>query len=426
VYKEKWRFYPGGQTAAHVLGLLGYKGDEYGGRYGLERQYETALKRDDKAYVNFFAQIFANLKSATLAGSEENEGDVITTIEPTIQEFLETELASTSEKWSAHAVGGIIMNPATGEIVALAATPTFDPNRTDKEKKVSVFSNPLVENVYEMGSIIKPLTIAAGIDAGVITAQSTYYDPGYVFINGKKISNFDGKERGVVDMQQVLSQSLNVGVAKVASLLGNERFTDYFYKFGLNEKTNVDLPNEGRNLVDNLKSTRDLEHATASFGQGIALTPISTIRALAAIANNGVLVHPHVAKKIQYKVGFSKEMTFPVGTAVIKPETAAEVARMMTWSVDNTLVNGTLKIPNYTVAAKTGTAQVARENGGGYYEDKVLHSFVGFFPVSKPQFIIFLYMLDPKGARFGSETLSFPFMKMVNFIINYYEIPPDR
>lgn len=424
-YKEKWRFYPGGSAAASTVGILGYKGDEFAGRYGLERQYDSTLVRDDRAYVNFFAQIFANLKSVG-ADTQEREGDIVTSIEPAVQAFLDGELSSTTEKWGAEYAGGIIMDPATGEIIALGMSPTFDPNHTDKEKKVSIFSNPLVESVYEMGSIVKPLTIAAGIDAGVITAKTTYYDPGFVVINGKKISNFDGKERGIVDMQEVLSESLNVGVARVASLLGNERLTDYFYKFGLNEKTGIDLPNEGRNLVDNLKTSRDLEHATASFGQGIAMTPMSTVRALAAIANGGVLVHPHVVKEIQYKIGSSKKMEYVAELPIIKPETATEVSRMMTWSVDNVLANGTLKIPQHSVAAKTGTAQVAKEGGGGYHEDKVLHSFVGFFPTYKPRFIIFLYMNDPKGARFGSETLSFPFMNIVHFLINYYEIPPDR
>ncbi len=425
VYKERWRLYPGGSTASQTLGILGYKGDEYAGRYGLERQYEKVLSRTDGAYVNFFAEIFANLKKVTSSESQY-EGDIVTTIEPTVQNELQHEIASTTDKWNSDYTGGIIMNPKTGEVYALDVYPTFDPNNSSQEKNVAIFSNPLVENVYEMGSIIKPLTIASGIDAGVITAKSTYYDPGFVMINGKKISNFDGKDRGVVDIQEILSQSLNVGAAHVASLLGNERLTEYFYKFGLNEKTNIDLPNEGRNLVDNLKSPRDIEHATASFGQGIALTPISTVRALSVLANNGVRVDPHVVKKINYKIGYSQDVPLNPGVQVIKPETASEVARMMVYSVDNTLQNGSYKLPNYSVAVKTGTAQVAKSGGGGYSDTQILHSFVGFFPAYNPQFFIFLYTFDPKGVKYGSESLSAPFMNIVKFLINYYEIPPDR
>lgn len=424
-FKERWRFYPGGNTASHVLGILGYKGDEYAGRYGLESQYETLLERKDGAYVNFFAEMFSDIKAAA-SPSEDTEGDVVTTIEPTVETYLQTVLASTTARWSSDLTGGIIMDPKTGEIVAMETYPTFDPNNSSSQKNSNIFSNPLVENVYEMGSIIKPLTVAAGIDVGVITSRSTYYDKGYVMISGKKVSNFDGKERGVVGIQDLLSQSLNVGAAHVENLIGNKRFAEYMNSFGLGEKTGIELPNEAKDLTSNLKGNVDIDFATASFGQGIALTPVSTIRALATIANGGFLIRPHIVKRIDYKIGVSKETPIDPGKPVLKRETTEEVSRMMTYSVDNVLSAGSLKIPNYSVAAKTGTAQIAKEGGGGYYDDRFLHSFVGYFPSYNPRFIVFLYTLHPKGAQFGSETLTHPFMDIVNFLINYYEIPPDR
>ena len=425
VLKDRWRFYPGGETAAHIIGILGFKGNDYAGRYGLERQYETTLVRSEGAYVNFFAQIFSDLKN-TATQSSVSEGDVVTTIEPTVQSYLENLLASTTEKWSADMAGGIIMDPHTGEIIAMESYPTFDLNHPENEKKVAVFSDPLVEDVYEMGSIIKPLTVAAGIDAGVITAASTYYDGGFVMVNGQKIKNFDSKVRGVVTIQDLLSQSLNVGAAHVEQLLGNQLFTKYMYSFGVNQKTGIELPNEAKDITTGLESTRDIEHVTASFGQGIALTPIATIRALATVANGGTLVQPHVVKSIDYKIGLSKDTPITPGPQVIKKTTSEEVSRMMTYSVDHVLSNGSLKIANYSVAAKTGTAQIAKEGGGGYNENEFLHSFVGFFPSYNPQFIILLYMKNPKGAQFGSETLTNPFMNTVKFLINYYEVPPDR
>ena len=425
VFKDRWRFYPGGNTASHIIGIMGFKGDEYAGRYGLERYYDAELLRKDGAFVNFFAQMFSDIKTATEEDSP-SEADIVTTIEPTVQSYLQEIISLTTKKWDSDATGGIIMNPSTGEIYAMEVYPTFDLNNPQSEKKVSIFSNPLVENVYEMGSIIKPLTLSAGMDVGVITAASTYYDAGFIVLNNKKISNFDGKERGVVSMQDVLSQSLNVGAAHVQKLLGNKRFTEYMYSFGLNEKTGIDLPNEGRNLVDNLKSPRDIEHATASFGQGIALTPVSTIRALSTIANGGVLINPHIVKQINYKIGVSENKSTETYRRVIKRETSEEITRMLVHSVDKVLLGGTLQIPNYSVAAKTGTAQMAKEGGGGYYEDQFLHSFIGYFPAYNPKFIIFLYTINPKGIRYGSETLSKPFMDTVKFLINYYEVPPDR
>ncbi len=424
-YKERWRFYPGGSSAAHVIGMLGFKGDEYAGRYGLERQFEPELVRKDGAYANFFAQIFSDIKASASAGSA-SEADIVTTLEPTVQSYLENVLASTTEKWSSDTTGGIIMDPTTGEIYAMEVYPTFDPNHPEREKNVAVFSNPLVENRYEMGSIIKPLTVAAGIDAGVITAKSTYYDKGYVMINGKKVSNFDSKNRGVVGMQDVLSHSLNVGAAHVESLLGNKRFADYMKSFGVAEKTGIDLPNEGRNLASSLDSTVDIDYASASFGQGIAMTPINTIRTLSVLASGGVMVKPHIVKTLNYKLGFSKDTSAEPSARVLKKETTEEIARMLTYSVDHVLMNGTLSIKNYSVAAKTGTAQIAKDSGGGYYEDQFLHTFIGYFPSYNPRFIVFLYTKNPRGARFGSETLTSPYINIVKFLINYYEVPPDR
>lgn len=425
IYKDRWRFYPGGNTAAHVVGILGYKGDEYAGRYGLERQYDSHLQRTDGAYVNFFAQIFSDIKSVAQK-SEDTEADIVTTIEPTVQATLQNIIASTTERWNSDSTGAIIMNPMTGEIYAMEVYPTFDPNNSSSEKNADIFSNPLVENVYEMGSVIKTLTLSAGIDAGVVNANTTYYDAGYMMINNKKVSNFDGKERGVVNMQDMLSQSLNVGAAFVGQKLGNVQFSKYMNSFGLAEKTGIELPNEAKNLANSINSKNDIDLASVSFGQSLALTPISTISAISVIANGGTRVQPHVVKSVKYKVGVSKDTPITLGTRVLKRETAEEVSRMMVYSMDNVLANGTMKLPRYSVAVKTGTAQIAKPGGGGYYEDRILHSFVGFFPAYNPKFIIFLYSVNPKGARFGSETLTAPFGDLVKFLINYYEVPPDR
>ena len=281
VFEDRCRLYPGENLASHAVGLLGFKGDELGGRYGLERYYEDTLARKNaEGYTNFFAEIFTNIKKTIFEG-EELQGDVYTSLELQTQFFLEKKLAEINKKWSSEMSGGIVMDPKTGEIVAMAVNPTFNPNSFQGEN-VSVFSNPLVESVYEMGSIIKPLTIAAGIDAGVITAKTTYKDEGFLVLNTARIANYDGVGRGVVDMQTVLSKSLNTGVAFVVSKLGNSRFADYFKALELGEETGIDLPNETRGLIQNLDSTRDIEYATASYGQGIAMTPIETVRALSA------------------------------------------------------------------------------------------------------------------------------------------------
>jgi cell division protein FtsI/penicillin-binding protein 2 len=277
-----------------------------------------------------------------------------------------------------------------------------------------------------MGSIIKPLAMAAGIDAGVVTPTTTYNDKGFVNIGTAKISNFDGKGRGEVNMQRVLNDSLNTGMAFVAFRLGNKALTDYYTSLGFGEETGIDLPGEVYGKIDNLKNDRDVEHATAAFGQGIALTPIATVRALSALGNGGTLPNPHIVKRIDFSTGLSKTISINENKRIFKPETSEEITRMLVTVVDEALLKGTVKIPKYSVAAKTGTAQIAKIGERGYYSDRYLHSFFGYFPAYKPRFIIFLFTVYPRGAEYASHTLTQPFMDMVKFLINYYSVPPDR
>ncbi|HEY4517543.1 MAG TPA: penicillin-binding protein 2 [Candidatus Paceibacterota bacterium] len=429
IYKEQWRFYPGGELAAQTLGFVGYddSGIKLSGSYGLERFYENILARDEGSiYINFFAEVFTSLGKTLFSDENKMSGDVVTTIEPSVQLFLDHELKKITDTWSSARSGGIVIDPKTGEIYAMALYPSFDTNNFSVIKDPVVFSNQLVEGVYEMGSIVKPLTMAAGLDAGVVTATSTYDDKGFLELNGSKFSNFDGKGRGVVPMQEVLNQSLNTGAAFVESQLGNKRFAQYMEKYGLGEETGIDLPSEAHGLIDNLKSPRDLEYATASFGQGIAMTPIEMVRAASVLANGGVLITPHLVKTIRYDTGISKTVTYNDGNRVLKPETSEEITRMLVQVVDKALAGGTVKIPRYSVAAKTGTAQIAKEGARGYYDDRYLHSFFGYFPAYNPRFLVFLYTVDPKGVNFASQTLTAPFMETTKFLIDYYDIPPDR
>ena len=428
LFQDTWRTYPGGTLASKVVGFIGYKGDLLTGRYGLEKYYNSFLiHSEDNVYTNFFAEVFDNLKDSF--SNSKDQGDVVTSIEPGVQAHLEQQLGALMTKYTPDEAGGIIMDPHDGSILAMGSLPDYDPNNYGKAGSVAVYENPLVEHVYELGSIVKGLTMSAGIDTGVITPDTKYDDKGFVMLNGKKINNFDYKGRGVITMQEVLNESLNTGAVFVMQKLGHDAFRNYFYKFGLNSKTGIDLPDEAQSIVTNLQSPRDVEYGTASFGQGIALTPIDAIRAFSALANGGVPVSPHIATSIIYKDGTEKPITPPEHLpAVMKPETAVTVSRMLVTAFQNGPVGkATHEQDKYwSIAAKTGTAQIAIPGGGGYYPDKYLHSMIGYFPAYNPRFIVLLYMLNPHGAQFASSSVAYNFENIAHFLLAYYQVSPDQ
>ncbi len=425
---NQWRYYPGGSVAARSVGFVGFTDDgtDLRGKYGLERQYDDILYRENEVRsVNFFAELFSDLGGYVVNSKQHKSGDIVTTLEPSVSRMLDTVLQETNDEFNSTLTGAIIMDPYTGEIVAMNAVPGFDLNDRS-EATIEQFRNPLVENVYEFGSTIKALTVAAGLDSGAISPTDTYYDSGELELDTFTIRNFDGRGRGTVPVQEILNQSLNTGVSWIVTQMGKDAFRDYFLDLKLGSESGIDLPNEAFGLVDNLNSPRDVEYATASFGQGIALSPIAATRALATLGNGGKLVTPHIVKQINFTDGTTREVKYPDGAQVFTPETSEEISRMLSLVVDDALRGGTVALPNHTVGAKTGTAQIPDPVNGGYYEDRYLHSFFGYFPVYEPEFIIFLYTVEPKGVRYASETLTTPFMDLAKFLINYYSIPPDR
>lgn len=384
---EKRRFYPAGALAAHVIGFVG--ADDAGilkGRYGIEQYFQEDLAK----------------------GS-----DIALTIDPRIALFGEELLQTIWDRWHPVAAGILVMEPRTGRILAMNAKPGFDPNHF-YEADLSDFLNPFIQARIEPGSVIKPLTLSAAIDAGAITPETTYYDKGFREFDTARISNFDKKGRGTVTMQDVLSQSLNTGAVFAMERLGKEKFRDYFERFGLGEKTDVTLAGEIAGDVGNLKSPRMIEFATASFGQGIAMTPLALARALAALANDGWLMKPLVVDGEPQRV-----------RQVVSETTARTITRMLVEVVDTKLAEGKGKIPGYSVAAKTGTAQLPDAVSGGYSED-FLHTFFGYAPAYDPRFLVFLYVKKPQGVLYASHTLTEPFRAMMQFLLSTYEVPPDR
>ena len=427
--RDEWRFYPAGSLAAQTIGFVGYKGDQKEGVYGLERYWEDTLRQDsDGLYVNPFAEIFSNVSALLTSDPTGQKGSIITSLEPSAQRELETILQGVMSTYSPKLAGGIVMDPATGEIVAMAVLPSFDPNKYNLVDDPKRFINQLVEGRYEMGSIMKPLTMAAGIDADAVSPHTTYNDTGCITKTGAKICNYDGKARHVVAMQEVLSQSLNVGASYIVDEMGHAKFADYVKRLGMGEETGIDLPGEVPGDISSLfaQGAADVDFASASFGQAIAVTPIEMIRALAALANEGKLPEPHIVTAVRSTTGVERKISTADETQVFRPETVETVTNMLVKVYDDALLKGILKQDRYSIAAKTGTAQIGDPVTHKYSLDRFLHSFFGYFPAHDPKFIVFLYAVEPHGAEFASATLAKPFDELARFLINYYDIPPDR
>ncbi|OGF52445.1 hypothetical protein A3I27_03275 [Candidatus Giovannonibacteria bacterium RIFCSPLOWO2_02_FULL_43_11b] len=423
---EEWRVYPAKNVASHVVGFLGYKDDELEGQYGIERFFEKELKgmTGQVAGSQSAGGILLELGKRFFSPPEEGY-DVVLTLEPNVQAFVEKKLKEVEEAWKPSGGGAIVIEPKTGKILAMAAFPNFDPNTYGKSESLDVFINPVVESVFEFGSVFKPLTMAAGINERVVTPETTYFDKGYLTLDGYTIKNFDEKGRGETTMQNVLSESLNTGAAFVAGKLGKENMRRYFGAYGLGEKTGITLPGEVKGNLKNLNSMLDIEYATAAFGQGVSATPLEFARATSALANGGKIMKPYIIERIlrpgRQDIVFGPEEV----RQIITLETADTISRMLVKVGDEALLGGTAKFKYWTAAAKTGTAEIPNKEGKGY-SDQYLHSFLAYAPGFDARFLLFMYIEKPQGVRYASTSLGPYYEQIMQFLLTYYDVPPDR
>lgn len=423
--EEKLRSYPHGTLASQAVGFVSRQQNKEEGRYGLERYYETEL--GGKAGTANNAPNTANFWLAlgrTIVNPPQNGSNIYTTIDYNIQLKAEEVLAMYREKWQAASGSVIVMEPKTGRILALANVPAFDPNNFSKEKDFSVFLNPTVQATYELGSVMKPVIMSAALEEHAVTPDTTYTDTGQVKFGKYTIRNFDERTHGLQTMTQVIENSLNTGMVFVSRLLGKEKELDYLKRFGFGQKTGIDLVGELSGNISSLNNMKDIDFATASFGQGIAVTPIQVATAIGGIANHGMLMQPYVADRIVDDSGNTITKNPTMVRRVVSPETAETMTKMMMGAVRNSFENRA-GIKGYFVAGKTGTAQISKTDSKGY-SDKVIHTFVGYAPAFDPRFLVLLELVDPKGNKFAANTLSPAFHDLAQFILNYYEVPPDE
>lgn len=423
------RTYPFGSLAAHLVGTIGYTDRTVSPRgiYGVEAFYDEVLATGKLFTGSGWFSLAVGEVAQFLPFGDTPHGDVVLTLDLPLQQQVEKVLDSLMEQWKPEEAGAIVYRPSDGAVLAMAARPSFLP--TFPRRKDPPLVNPLTQKTYEFGSVMKPLTVAFGLEQSVIHASSTYLDTGSATYDGSVIHNYDARARGHVSVQEILSQSLNVGAAWVATQLNPQWFlkklTTLFAAAPI-----IDLPSvrgSVANVAEGVAAGRSIEIATASFGQGFRTSAVAMARALGALANGGRTPPLHVGAFVLTQTGRRIPLQPPASTErVFSESTAATVTEMLIKVVDTVMARGKFRDPNYTTAAKTGTAQIARADGKGYRTDAYLHSFFGYFPARNPQYAVFLYLRAPRHARYASETLTKPFMAIRDYLLERDLPPPDR
>ena len=394
--KEKLRYYPEAEITAHISGFLGFKNEKTKGQYGLESFYNKEL---------------------------EKGLDLVLTIDHTVQFLAFKKLEELMGKYKAERGSIIIMESKTGAILAMVNLPAFDPNEYFKVKNINLFLNKSISYRYEPGSVFKAITMAGALEERKVEPEEKYEDKGVLIIDRYLIDNAGNKVYGWQTMTEVLEKSLNTGAVFIQQKLGKELFYKYLKKFGLNQKIGIDLTGEINNDISNLDYKKsDINYATASFGQGVAVTPIAFLSAFNTIANDGNLMQPFLVSKILKGSRVIQKKEPRILRNVISAQTAFKLTGILVSVVDNGFVSAA-KVPGFLVTGKTGTAQIPE---AGTYSKEVIHTFVGFAPAFDAKFSILIKLDKPKNVRFASESVASAFSDLAKSLLNYYKIQPDR
>lgn len=408
------RFYPQGDLMCHTLGYVDFTGR---GGAGLEGFYQRELEGQAAS---------AQVNISPLAAQESviaNEGaDLVLTIDRSLQHLVESHLERALQEHGAISGSIIVMDPKTGAILAMANAPCYSPYDYFEAKEELLLS-PSVSLQHEPGSVMKLITMAAALDSGLYSPQSTYYDAGILEVAGHKTYNWDRSAPGETDMTTLLSRSLNVGAATLAMNMGPDLFYEYMEAFGFGRPLGVDLMSEANGQMPLPGSSYWTEAfmATTAYGQGIAVTPLQMITAVSALANEGTMMQPYLVQEIH-----NGDEIITTEPRIAGRPIGVQAAQQVTTMAITAVVRETdeAQVAGYTVAGKTGTAQIA-ENGI-YLPDDVIGSFIGWLPADDPEVVIYVKLDRPKSAPWGSQTAAPVFAELTNELVVVLDIPPDN
>ncbi|MDA2922870.1 penicillin-binding protein 2 [Patescibacteria group bacterium AH-259-L07] len=424
------RYYPEKSLFSHVVGFVSEDSEcsnqtciSKGGQYGLEEFFDEELRGiEGEMKVERAPGGYIITSSDTVIEEAQPGIDLVLTLDRSIQFFVCSALRDALGLYRAESGSIIVLDPNSGKVLALCNQPDFNPNMYSQENNFAVFKNTAASSVFEPGSVFKVITMAAALDSGSISPETTYIDTGSVTIEDYTITNVDNRTNGRVTMTNVLEKSINTGAVYAVQKVGRKAFRNYLKKFGFGSLTGIELSGEATGNIDNLERRSETYLATSSFGHGISVTPLQMVTAVGAIANSGKLMKPYIIDSIR-EDSKERKIVPQFVRQVISPSTAATLSAMMTSVLENGY-GRRARVNGYFVAGKTGTAEVPKK-GAGYTED-VIHSFVGFAPAHDPRFVTLVKLDNPKEGRFADSTAAPTFGKIADFILKYYNIAPDR
>jgi len=416
------RSYKQGSLAA---ALLGFVGDDNQGLNGLEKYYDHELQgMPGKMVLEIDARGRQIPQSAVVVERSKAGNNLVLTLDQTIQYYVERELDRIESDYQPKWAVILVMDPKTGEILAMGSRPTFDPSRWRKFPREVWEKNPVTLYTYEPGSTFKMIIAAAALEEGVVRPADWFYDPGYIVVKGRRIYCWERKGHGSESFAQAVENSCNPVFIQVGQKLGKEKLYKYVRGFGFGVPTGIDLPGEEAGVIVPENKASELDLATMSIGQSIAVTPVQLLTAVSAIANGGYLMQPHVVRAVEDASGKTIRKVSP---RVIRQVISSETARQLSGILEKVVLEGTGRralVEGYRVAGKTGTAQVP--GPGGYMEGKYVASFAGFAPADDPRIAVLVVVAEPRGGEYhGGEVAAPAFSAVVRDTLRYLEVPED-
>lgn len=420
---ENHRYYPNGKMAAQLIGFVG-ENDQ--GLDGIEMVLDKEIKGDvQKFHITTDRNNIPILESALEKILPDQERSVQLTIDSTIQYVVEKGLDGIMQRNHPSGAAIIVMNPKTGEILAMGSRPNFDPNEYGKGN-AEAYKNRAVVNLYEPGSTFKPIMAASALDSGKWDVNRVYHDVGYIDVDDRTIHNWDDAGMGNVTIKEILKFSINTGMAYIGMQMGGRIETEYARRFGFGQPTGIELPGEGAGILFDSSSMSRVDEAIMGIGQGNAVTPLQMVQAFGAIANGGHMMKPYVIKEIDnpdgsiYKKAEPTEVGQPVSADVSKTISKIMAEEISSGGGQNAHIAG------YDFCGKTGTAQRLNAEGTGYAEGQYIGSFVGFGPLEDPQFVVLIVVDNPSGVYYGAQVAAPVFKEIMEEIVRFKGIRPSH